>query len=134
MSLPFYGFQDLSVGYEQVLLTPPCLMGFSLHQHVIHGSLVCHPWESRVNPARPCSREPCITPLFSTISNIPLLGLFFSFFLFFFFSKIFVCGLFRLSLSPLGKGPRTSHHLRRIPLRALIPLVGWINTLGSFLE
>ena len=129
MSLPFYGFQDLSVGYEQVLLTPPCLMGFSLHQHVIHGSLVYHPWESCVNPARPCSREPCITPLFSTISKIPLLGLFF-----FFFSKIFVYGLFRLSLSPLGKGPWTSHHLRRIPLRALIPLVGWINTLGIFLE
>ena len=37
-------------------------------------------------------------PLFSTISNIPLLG--FSFLSF--FSRIFLCGPFRLSLSPLG--------------------------------
>ena len=51
MSLLLYGFQELSVGHEQVLLTPPCLMGFSLHQHVIHGSLVRHLWELRVNLA-----------------------------------------------------------------------------------
>ena len=41
--LPFCGLQDLFVGHEQVLLTPPCLMGFSLHQRIIHGSRVCHP-------------------------------------------------------------------------------------------
>ena len=51
-SLPLYGLQDLFVGHEQVLLTPPCLMGFSLHQRVIHGSRVRHSWEPRVNPAR----------------------------------------------------------------------------------
>ena len=49
-SLPFCGLQDLSIGHEQVLLTPLCLMGFSLHQCIIHGSLVHHLWESRVNP------------------------------------------------------------------------------------
>ena len=50
------------------------------------------------NPARLCPWEPRTTPLFSTISNIPLLG--FSFLSF--FSRIFVCRPFRLSLSPLG--------------------------------
>ena len=52
VSLPLYGLQELSVGHEQVLLTPPYRMGFSLHQHVIHGSLIRHPWEPCVNPAR----------------------------------------------------------------------------------
>ena len=52
VSLPLYELQDLFVGHEQVLRTPPCLMSFSLHQRVIHGSLVRHPWEPRVNPAR----------------------------------------------------------------------------------
>ena len=42
----------LSMGYEKVLLTPLCLVGFSLHQCIIHGSLVRHPWEPCVNPAR----------------------------------------------------------------------------------
>ena len=51
-SLLLCGLQDLSMGHEQVLLTPPCLMGFSLHQYIIHESLVHHPWEPRVNPAR----------------------------------------------------------------------------------
>ena len=51
VSLPFYGLQDLYVDHEQVLLTPPCLMGFLLHQRVIHGSFVRHSWEPRVNPA-----------------------------------------------------------------------------------
>ena len=52
VSLPLYGLQELSVDHEQVQLTPPCLMGFSLHQRVTHGSLIRHPWEPRVNPAR----------------------------------------------------------------------------------
>ena len=51
------------------------------------------------NPACLCLWEPRTTSLFSTISNIPLLG--FSFLSF--FSGIFVCGPFRLSLSSLGK-------------------------------
>ena len=42
-SPPLCGLQDLFVGHEQVLLTPPYLMGFSLHQRVIHGSRVRHP-------------------------------------------------------------------------------------------
>ena len=51
-SLSLCGLQDLFVGHEQILLTPPCLMGFSLHQCIIHGSLVRHPWEPHVNLAR----------------------------------------------------------------------------------
>ena len=51
-SLLLCGFQDLFVGHEQVLLTPPCLIGFSLHQCIIHRSLVRHPWEPCVNPTR----------------------------------------------------------------------------------
>ena len=84
-SLLLYGLQDLFVGHEQVLLTSPCLMGFSLHQHVIHGSRVRHPKEPRVNPARTSMGTSYVhvhgnlaPPLFSTISNIPLLGFFFS--------------------------------------------------------
>ena len=50
-SLSLCGLQDLSMDHEQVLLTPPCLMGFSLHQCIIHGSLIRHPWEPCVNPA-----------------------------------------------------------------------------------
>ena len=100
VSLPLYKLQNFFVGHEQVLLTPSYLMGFSLHQRVIHRSLVRHSWEPRVNTAHPCPWEPRITPLFSTISNIHLLG---SFFFFFFFTRIFMCGLFRLSLSPLDR-------------------------------
>ena len=44
--------QKTKMCHEQVLLTPPCLMGFSLHQCIIHGSLVRHSWEPHVNPAR----------------------------------------------------------------------------------
>ena len=81
------------------------------------------------NPARLCPWEPRTTPLFRTISNIPLLG--FSFLSF--FSRIFVCGPFRLSLSPLG---RDHEHITTFAAQnlALIPLVREINTLGSFLE
>ena len=43
--------RPLYVGHEQILLTPLCLIGFSLHQCIIHGSLVRHPWEPHVNPA-----------------------------------------------------------------------------------
>ena len=98
VSLPFYELQNLFVGHEQVLLTPSYLMGFSFHQRVIHRSLVRHPWEPRVNTAHPCPWEPRITPLFSTISNIHLLGFFF-----FSFSKIFVFGPFRFFLPLLGR-------------------------------
>ena len=51
-SLPLCGLQDLSMGHEQVLLISPCLMGFSLHQRIIHESLIRHPWEPHVNPTR----------------------------------------------------------------------------------
>ena len=36
-SLFFCGFQDLSMDHEQVLLAPYCLVGFFLHQCIIHG-------------------------------------------------------------------------------------------------
>ena len=49
VSLPLYELQDLCMGHEQVLLIPPCLMGFSFHKRIIHGSLVCHPWKPCVN-------------------------------------------------------------------------------------
>ena len=58
VSLPFYELQNLFVGHEQVLLTPPYLMGFSLHQCIIYGYLVRHPWEPCVNPARTSMRTP----------------------------------------------------------------------------
>ena len=97
-SLPLCGLQDLFVGHEQILLTPPCLMGF----HFINASSMGTTCQFRThihgNPARLCPWEPRTTPLFSTISNIPLLS--FSFLSF--FSRIFVCGPFRPSLSPLG--------------------------------
>ena len=107
VSLPFYELQNLFVGHEQVLLTPSYLMGFSFHQRVIHRSLVRHPWEPRVNTAHPCPWEPRITPLFSTISNVPsfcfcFCFLFFFVFLFFCF-RIFVCGPFRFFLPLLGR-------------------------------
>ena len=107
VSLLLYGLQDLSVGHEQVLLTPPCLMGFSLHQCVIHGSIVCHPWEPCVNPTRTSMG----TPLVHVHGNLAphhylalsAIFLCWAFSFLFFFSKIFVCGPFRLSLFPLGR-------------------------------
>ena len=101
VSLPLYGLQDLSVGHEQVLLTPHCLMGFSLYQLVIHGSLVCHPWEPHVNPARTSIGTPHVHVHRSLASHHYLAPL--AIFIFFFSSMIFVCGPFRLSLSPLGR-------------------------------
>ena len=66
-SQPLYGFQDFSMGHEQVLLTPPCLMDFFLHWSIIHGTpcvkpvcLLIYPWEPRTSPS----------PLSSTIENI----------------------------------------------------------------
>ena len=44
--LLFCGLQDLSMGYEQVLLTSPYLVGFFLHWCIIHGL-------PRINPACP---------------------------------------------------------------------------------
>ena len=57
-SLPLCGLQDLSVGHEQVLLTPPFLMDLSLNQRVIRGPLIDHPWELRVNPAHTSMETP----------------------------------------------------------------------------
>ena len=55
-----YGLQDLFVGHEQVLLTPPCLMAFHFISassiglsYAIHGNHVStphtHPWEPRTS-------------------------------------------------------------------------------------
>ena len=99
VSLPFYGLQDLYVDHEQVILNPPCLMGFLLHQRVIHGSFVRHSWEPRVNPARTSMGILHVHVHGNLASHHYLAPLA----IFFFFSKIFVCGLFRLSLSPLGR-------------------------------
>ena len=114
VSLPLYGLQYFSVGHELVLLTLSCLlsffhffnvssMGLSYAIHRNHMSTPhTHPWE----PARPCPWEPRITPLFSTISNIPLLGFFFS------PSPGSLCvGCLRLSLFLLGGTMNTSPHL-----------------------
>ena len=105
VSLPLYGLQDLFVGHEQVLLTLPYLMGFSLHQRVIHGSLVRHPWEPRVNPARTSMGTPYVHVNLAPHHYLAPLAIFlcWAFLFSFFFSRIFVCGLFRLSLSPLGR-------------------------------
>ena len=66
-SLLLCGLQDLSMGHEQVLLTPPCLMDFFLHWCIIHGTpcvkpvcLLIYPWEPHTSPS----------PLSSTIENI----------------------------------------------------------------
>ena len=91
-SLLFYEFQDLSMGHEQVLLTPPCLMGFSLHQYIIHESLVRHPWEPHVNPTRTFMGIPHVHVHGNLASHHYLapLAIFICWALFF-FSKIFVC-------------------------------------------
>ena len=78
------------------------------------------------NLARPCPWEPCATPLFSTISNIPLLGFFF---LLFFFSRIFMCELFRLILSPLG---RDYEHFTTISNIHLLDFFFFFFPQGSF--
>ena len=100
VSLPLYGLQDLSVGLEQVLLTPLCLMGFSLHQRIIYGSLICHPWEPHVNPAHTSMGTPHIHVHGNLTPHYYLAPLAILFCWVFFF---FVCGPFRLSLSPLGR-------------------------------
>ena len=122
VSLPLYGLQNLSMGHEQVLLTPPCLMGLSLHQCIIHGALVRHPWEPRVNPAHTSMGIPHVHVHGNLASHHYLAPLaificwaFFFFFLFFSFSRIFVCGPSRLSLSPLDRDHEhlttfTAHH------------------------
>ena len=95
-SLPFCGLQDLSIGHEQVLLTPLCLMGFSLHQCIIHGSLIRHPWEPHVIPTRTSMGIPHVYVHGNLAPHHYLapLAIFlcwaFLFFLFFFFSWIFV--------------------------------------------
>ena len=96
------GFQDLSMGHEQVLLTPPCLMGFSLHQCIIHGSLVCHPWEPRVILTR-TSMGTLHVYVHGNLAPHNYLAPLAIFLCWAFLSKIFVCGPFRLSLSPLGR-------------------------------
>ena len=102
VSLPLYGLQDLFVGHEQVLLTSPCLMGFSLHQRVIHESLVCHSWEPRVNSARTSMGTPHVYA-HGNLAPHHYLALLAIFLCWAFLSKIFVCGPFRLSLSLLDK-------------------------------
>ena len=102
VSLPFYGLQDLFVGHEQVLLTPPCLMSFSLHQCIIHGSLVRHPWEPRVILARTFMGTPHVY-VHGNLTPHHYLAPLAIFLCWAFLSKIFVCGPFRLSLSPLGR-------------------------------
>ena len=101
-SLLLYGFQDLSVGYEQVLLTPPCLMGFSLYQCIIHRSLVRHPWEPRVILARTSMGIPHVY-VHGNLAPHHYLAPLAIFLCWTFLSKIFVCEPFRLSLSPLGR-------------------------------
>ena len=61
----------------------PLHYGLFLHQHVIHVPFLCHPRKSHVNLAhismetpRPHLWESRTTPLFSTIINTHLLGLF----------------------------------------------------------
>ena len=92
VSLPFYGLQDFYVDHEQVLLTPPCLMGFLLHQRVIHGSFVRHSWEPRVNPAHTSMGIPHVHVHGNLASHHYLAPLAIFLFFFFFFSRIFVCG------------------------------------------
>ena len=137
VSLSLYGFQDLFMGHEQVLLTPPCLMDLSLYQRVIHRSLVCHPWEPRVNPARTSMGTPYVHVRGNLAPHhylaplaIFLCWAFFSFF----FSRIFVCRPSRLSLSLLGRDYEhlttfaAHHHELRYHL------LGEIIILGGFLE
>ena len=63
-SLPLCGFQDLSVGHEQVLLVPPCLWAFSfthassMSLHVSTPDIFYSPW------------EPHTSSMSSTIGNI----------------------------------------------------------------
>ena len=99
--------QKTKMCHEQVLLTPPCLMGFSLHQCIIHGSLVRHSWEPHVNPAR-TSMGTLHVHVHGNLTPHHYLAplaifLCWAFLFFLFFSRIFVCGPFRLSLSPLGR-------------------------------
>ena len=93
----------LSMGYEKVLLTPLCLVGFSFHQCIIHGSLVRHPWESCVNPARIYMETPHVHVHGNLASHHYLAPLAIFICWAFFFFKIFVCGPFRLFMSPLGR-------------------------------
>ena len=112
----------LFVGHEQVLLTLPYLMGFSLHQRVIHGSLVRHPWEPRVNPARTSMETLHVYAHGNLAPHHYLAPL-----------AIFLCWAFLFFFSP---GSLCVGHLGFLctPPWALIPLFGGINTLGSFLK
>ena len=83
----------LSMGYEKVLLTPLCLVGFSLHQCIIHGSLVRHPWEPCVNPARIYMETPHVHVHGNLASHHYLapLAIFLCWGIFFFFSPRSLC-------------------------------------------
>ena len=130
-SLPLRDLQDLYVGHEQVLLTPLCLMGFSLHQCIIHGSLVRHLWEPRVNPTCTSIGTPHVhvhgnlTPHhYLAPLVIFLCWASFSFFLFFSSpGSLCMCGPFRLSLSLLGRDHELLTTFACTPQWALIPLV-----------
>ena len=134
VSLPLYGLQDLFVGHEQVPLTSPYLMDFSLHQRVIHGSLVCHSWEPRVNPARTSMGTPHVHVHGTSHHTIIQHHQQYSFVgPFFFFSKIFVCGPFRLFY------PRWIGTINTLPPSLQTTMSSnttcWgINTSGNFLE
>ena len=101
VSASLWALKPLCESWTSSLTRSPCLMDFFLHQCVIHRPLVRHPWEPAVNPTWTSMGNPhvhfhrnLVPLLFSTISNIPLLG---------FFSRIFVCRLFRLVLFSLGR-------------------------------
>ena len=123
VSLPLYRFQDLSVGHELVLLTPPCLMGFFT-------SSTHHPWVSHTSSMRTtCQLRTHIheNPNVHVHENLTshhylaplaifLLFVFCFFFVFLFFCfKIFVCGPFKAFFVPVGRDHEhlttfTTHH------------------------
>ena len=135
VSLPLYGLQDLFGGHEQVLLTSPCLMGFSLHQRIIHESLVCHSWEPRVNSARTSMGTPHVHVHGNLASHHYLAPL-----------AIFICWAFffssprSLCVGRLGFFyPRWIGTMNTLPPSLHTTMSSnttcWgINTLGNFLE
>ena len=145
VSLPLYRFQDLSVGHELVLLTPPCLMGFFT-------SSTHHPWVSHTSSMRTtCQLRTHIheNPNVHVHENLAshhylaplaifLLFVFvfvFCFFLFFYFFVLgsLCVGRLRLSLSPLEGTMNTSPPSPPTTMGSNTTCRG-DNTLGSFLE
>ena len=81
------------------------------------------------NSARPCPWEPCTTLLFSTISNIPLLGFSFSF-----FSPGSLCVGHLGFLCPRWVGTMNTSPLLPHTTMDFDTTCWGINILGSFLE